>query len=84
MKGEEGFKIGNTSVAERVKRDAFSTKSPKVVMALEVANAGMAEWQIHDSLREYRKKGTEFFNPPRKYLEEQLSRLAQKKIRLWM
>ena len=45
VKGEEGFKIGktNTSVAERVKRDAFSSEKPKVVMALEVANAGMAE-----------------------------------------
>ena len=85
--GDTGwFKIGktNTTVADRVKRDAFSRKTPKVVMALEVANAGMAEKQIHDSLREYRKKGTEFFNPPRKYLEQELSHLAQKKIRLWM
>ena len=85
--GDTGwFKIGktNTSVADRVKRDAFSRKTPKVVMALEVANAGMAERQIHDSLREYRKGRTEFFNPPRKYLEEQLFRLAQKTIRLWM
>ncbi len=79
------FKIGKTttSVNERVKREAFSPEKPKVVMALEVANAGMAEKQIHDVLRQYRKKGTEFFNPPRKELEQELGRLAQKPIRLW-
>ena len=80
------FKIGktNTSVKERVKREAFSPEKPKIVMALEVANAGMAEKQIHDALRHCRKKGTEFFNPPRKELEQELSRLAQKPVRLWM
>ena len=85
--GDTGwFKIGktNTTVAARVTGDAFNRVKPKVVMALEVANAGMAEKQIHDALRQYRKKGTEFFNPPRKYLEQELSHLAQKKIRLWM
>ncbi|MGI9296843.1 MAG: adenine-specific methyltransferase EcoRI family protein [Gammaproteobacteria bacterium] len=79
------FKIGktNTSVNDRVKREAFSPEKPKVVMALEVANAGMAEKQIHDALRHCRKKGTEFFNPPREELEQELSRLAQKPVRLW-
>ena len=85
VRGEEGFKIGktNTTVADRVKRDAFHSESPKVVMALEVANAGMAEKQIHDALASYRKTGTEFFNPKREYLEQELTRLAQKPIRLW-
>ncbi len=85
VRGEEGFKIGktNTTVADRVKRDAFHSESPKVVMALEVANAGMAEKQIHDALASYRKTGTEFFNPNREYLEQELTRLAQKPIRLW-
>ena len=85
--GDAGwFKIGktNTTVAERVKRDAFSRKTPKVVMALEVANASIAEKQIHDALVQYRKKGTEFFNPKREYLEQELTRIAQKPIRLWL
>ena len=84
--GDPGwFKIGktNTSVNDRVKRGAFSRKKPKVVMALEVANAGIAEKQIHDSLRFYRESGTEFFNPPRKNLEHVLTQLAKKPVRLW-
>lgn len=86
VSGERGwFKVGKTttSVAERVKRDAFSIKKPKVVMALEVADAGMAEHQVHTALAEYRKKGTEWFNPPRNLLERVLSRLAKKPVRLW-
>ncbi|MGI9296848.1 MAG: GIY-YIG nuclease family protein [Gammaproteobacteria bacterium] len=85
--GDDGwFKIGKTTtqtVAQRLAGDAFHREKPKPVMALEVANAGMAEKQIHDALRHCRKKGTEFFNPPRKELEQELSRLAQKPIRLW-
>lgn len=83
--GEDGYKIGKTNkcVAERVKRDAFSRKSPKVIMSLEVANASMAEKQVHDALSLYRTPRTEFFKVPAKELEHVLSELASKRVKLW-
>jgi len=82
---KDWYKIGktNTSVAERVKRDAFNRKKPEVVMSLEVVNATMAEKQIHDALGFFRDKGTEFFKLPQKELERVLGALAGKRIKLW-
>ena len=83
-KGEKGYKIGKaTNVATRLTRDAFSRNGPKAVMSLEVHNRHQAEKQVHDALALYRTKGAEWFDVPHKYLEEVLTDIAGKPIRLW-